>query len=94
MSSPRKAMVILISALALLMPTSASAGQPDTVDPALMQPALNPTFAPWRLLANRHRHRLRWSAPAHVGCARERARLRRPPGLLDRQRRANAAPLR
>jgi hypothetical protein len=26
---------------------SVSAGQPDSVDPALMQPALNPTFAPW-----------------------------------------------
>jgi hypothetical protein len=47
MSSLRKAMVILISALALLAPASASAGQPDTVDPALMQPTLNATFAPW-----------------------------------------------
>ena len=47
MSSPRKAMAILVSVLALLMPTSASAGQPDSVDPAIMQPALNPSFAPW-----------------------------------------------
>ena len=42
MSSPRKAMAILVSVLALLMPTSAWAGQPDSVDPAIMQPALNP----------------------------------------------------
>jgi hypothetical protein len=47
MNSPRKAMAILVSVLALLMPTSASAGQPDSVDPAIMQPALNPSFAPW-----------------------------------------------
>ena len=47
MSSPRKAMAILVSVLALLMPAGASAGQPNSVDPAFMQPALNPTFAPW-----------------------------------------------
>ena len=47
MSSPGKAMAILVSVLALLMPTSASAGQRDSVDPAIMQPALNPSFAPW-----------------------------------------------
>jgi hypothetical protein len=47
MSSPRKAIAILVSVLALLVPASASAGQPDSVDPAIMQPALNPSFAPW-----------------------------------------------
>jgi hypothetical protein len=47
MSSPRKAMAILVGVLALLVPASASAGQPDSVDPAIMQPALNPSFAPW-----------------------------------------------
>jgi len=47
MGSPRKAMAILISVLALLVPASASAGQPDSVDPAIMQPALNPAFSPW-----------------------------------------------
>jgi hypothetical protein len=51
MSSPRKAMAILVSVLALMMPATASAGQPDSVDPAIMQPALNATFGPfdcWR----------------------------------------------
>ena len=33
--------------LVLLAPASVGAGQPDQVDPALMQPALNPDFAPW-----------------------------------------------
>jgi hypothetical protein len=47
MTSPRKAMAILVSALALLVPASASAGQPDSVDPAIMQPSLNSSFAPW-----------------------------------------------
>jgi hypothetical protein len=47
MSSPRKALAVLVSVLALLLPASASAGQPDSVDPAIMQPALNPSFAPW-----------------------------------------------
>jgi hypothetical protein len=47
MSSPRKAMAILVSVLALLVPTSASAGQADSVDPAIMRPALNASFGPW-----------------------------------------------
>jgi hypothetical protein len=47
MSSIRKAMAIFVSVLALLVPASASAGQPDGVDSAIMQPALNASFAPW-----------------------------------------------
>lgn len=47
MSSPRTAIAILISALALLAPASASAGQPHSVDPAIMQPSLNASFGPW-----------------------------------------------
>jgi hypothetical protein len=34
------------------------AGQPDTVDPALMQPALNPSFGPWEC----------WRADARIIC--------------------------
>jgi hypothetical protein len=34
-------------ALAMVSPGGTLAGQPDTVDPAIMQPALNPGFAPW-----------------------------------------------
>jgi hypothetical protein len=33
--------------LLLAISGTATAGQPDTVDPLLMQPPLNPTFAPW-----------------------------------------------
>jgi hypothetical protein len=33
--------------LVMIAPASVAAGQPDRVDPSLMQPALNPTFAPW-----------------------------------------------
>jgi hypothetical protein len=34
-------------AMTLIVPSAAAAGTPDTVDPALMQPALNVTFGPW-----------------------------------------------
>ena len=43
----RMIVVALGCAAVLLAPGSALAGQPDTVDPALMQPTLNPAFAPW-----------------------------------------------
>jgi hypothetical protein len=33
--------------LLLAISGTATAGQPDTVDPLLMQPPLNPTFGPW-----------------------------------------------
>jgi hypothetical protein len=47
MSSRRKLMIILVGTLALLVPANASAGQPDSVDPAIMQPSLNASFGPW-----------------------------------------------
>ena len=34
-------------AMALIIPSGVAAGTPDTVDPALMRPTLNATFAPW-----------------------------------------------
>jgi len=40
-------LVITIVGLALSGPQAAFAGKTSTVDPALMQPPLNPTFAPW-----------------------------------------------
>jgi len=39
--------LMTIVALALSGPQAAFAGKTSTVDPALMQPPLNPTFAPW-----------------------------------------------
>ena len=41
--------MLVVTAFAMLMsaPPGALAGRPDTVDPAIMQPALNPAFAPW-----------------------------------------------
>ena len=47
MDLKRTVIVALGMLLAMLVPASVAAGQPDQVDPALMQPALNPTFAPW-----------------------------------------------
>lgn len=44
----RLALMVLVTAVVgLLAVPAASAGQGDSVDPALMQPALNPSFAPW-----------------------------------------------
>ncbi len=39
--------VALGCAAALLAPASAIAGRGDSVDPTIMQPGLNPAFAPW-----------------------------------------------
>jgi hypothetical protein len=43
----RTIIVALGCAAVLLAPATAMAGQGDSVDPALMQPGLNPAFAPW-----------------------------------------------
>ncbi|MFL5650166.1 MAG: hypothetical protein ACJ777_02715 [Chloroflexota bacterium] len=44
----RRTIVVLLGCVAVLTaPASAVAGQGDTVDPALMQPGLNPAFGPW-----------------------------------------------
>lgn len=43
----RTIIVALGCAAVLLAPASALAGQGDKVDPASMQPGLNPAFAPW-----------------------------------------------
>ena len=43
----RMIVVALGCAAVLLAPASALAGRSDSVDPAIMQPALNPDFAPW-----------------------------------------------
>ena len=43
----RTMIVALGCAAVLLTPASAIAGQNDSVDPAIMQPGLNPAFAPW-----------------------------------------------
>jgi hypothetical protein len=43
----RTIIVALGCAAVLLAPASAIAGQGDSVDPAIMQPGLNPAFAPW-----------------------------------------------
>ena len=43
----RTIVVALGCAAVLLAPASALAGRSDSVDPAIMQPALNPAFAPW-----------------------------------------------
>jgi hypothetical protein len=43
----RTIIVALGCAAVLLAPANAIAGRGDSVDPALMQPALNPAFAPW-----------------------------------------------
>ena len=43
----RSLMVATMLVVGLVAPASVAGGQPDTVDPGMMQPALNPTFAPW-----------------------------------------------
>ena len=44
----RLTLMLIATALAgLIAVPSASAGRVDTVDPTLMQPSLNPSFAPW-----------------------------------------------
>ena len=43
----RTIIVAMGCAAVLLAPASALAGRGDSVDPAIMQPALNPAFAPW-----------------------------------------------
>jgi hypothetical protein len=43
----RVAALLAVCVLGLGVPTTVFAGNPDKVDPALMQPALNPAFAPW-----------------------------------------------
>ena len=43
----RLLVMVATCALALGAPITALAGQPNKVDPALMEPALNPAFAPW-----------------------------------------------
>jgi len=49
MGSQFKRWLLMLVTLALMLaaPAGASAGRPDAVDPGNMQPALNPTFAPW-----------------------------------------------
>jgi len=44
-----KRLLVLVTtcALGLGAPITAMAGQPNKVDPAVMEPALNPAFAPW-----------------------------------------------
>ena len=42
-----RALSLIGIVLMLIAPGAVTAGQPDTVDPALMQPPLNATFAPW-----------------------------------------------
>ena len=58
----RTVVVALGMLLVMLVPASVAAEQPHQVDPALMQPALNPTFAPWDCWRNGARHRLRRAA--------------------------------
>jgi hypothetical protein len=44
----RRTIVVLLGCVAVLAaPASALAGRSESVDPALMQPALNPAYAPW-----------------------------------------------
>jgi hypothetical protein len=50
--------LVTIAFAALFGVPSASAGSLDTVDPALMQPALNPSFAPWTC----------WRADSRIVC--------------------------
>lgn len=47
-----KRVMVGIAALAMvvLAPAAAMAGQPESVDPALMQPPLNASFGPWECL--------------------------------------------
>ena len=44
----KRTMIVALGCVAVLLaPASALAGRDESVDPATMQPALNPTFAPW-----------------------------------------------
>ena len=43
----RSVLAVAALAIALIAPSSAAAGRGASVDPALMQPPLNATFAPW-----------------------------------------------
>ena len=83
-----------VLALALGAPVGVAAGRGESVDPALMQPPLNATFGPWEC----------WRTGTGITCEGHRTltavgaetvpRLRRPAGLHERGRHANAAPLR
>jgi hypothetical protein len=67
MSSPRKAMAILVSVLALLMPTSASVSATASTRPSCTSQSIVCAVDCWRA-----RHRLRWGphspgrAPDHL----------------------------
>jgi hypothetical protein len=50
--------VFAVAVAAMAGPQAAVAGKGDAVDPALMQPSLNPTFAPWEC----------WRAGAQIVC--------------------------
>ena len=43
----RSMLAVAVLAIALVAPSGAAAGRGESVDPALMQPPLNATFAPW-----------------------------------------------
>jgi hypothetical protein len=44
----KRTFIVALGCMAvLLVPTSALAGRNESVDPAIMQPGLNPDFAPW-----------------------------------------------
>jgi hypothetical protein len=55
--------VLAMCLMALMAPASVAAGQPDGVDPALMQPPLNATFGPWQC----------WQTGTGITCAGERS---------------------
>jgi hypothetical protein len=59
----RQVVLLAMCLMALMAPASVVAGQPDSVDPALMQPPLNASFGPWEC----------WQTGAGITCAGARS---------------------